>query len=216
MTAISEAKFPIVCDDPEAFFAEMRQSASVYQLDRQDGQAVYIEMLVEAAGAVEQMFRTTGHYGVPVLRAAGFVSITALRQIVLRAATRHIPTRILVAGDLDPAGHDIRARVGEDITAFAKNHYAADITVQTVALTEPQVDELALIRAPLDAKKRKKYPWWPHAWTVELEAVSPEDLARIVVAAIENLTDAATRQAVIDRETRERGDLMRQLEGGER
>ncbi|MEJ7788151.1 MAG: hypothetical protein WKF96_25395 [Solirubrobacteraceae bacterium] len=211
----TEQKFPIVCDDPEAFYAEMRSAASVYQLDRQDGQPVYIEMLVEAAGAVEQVFRTTGHYGVPVLSGSGFVSITALRGIVLRAETRDVPTRILVAGDLDPAGHDIRARVGEDIAAFAENH-DADITVETIALTEDQVDELALIRAPLDAKKRKKYPWWPHTWTVELEAVSPDQLAAIVSAAIEELTDADTRQAVIDRETQERADLMRQLEDGER
>ena len=47
----TEQKFPIVCDDPEAFFAEMRESASVYQLDRQEGQPVYIEMLVEAAAS---------------------------------------------------------------------------------------------------------------------------------------------------------------------
>src|SRR5687767_920381 len=31
----TESMVPIVCDDPEAFFAEMRQSASVYRLDRQ-------------------------------------------------------------------------------------------------------------------------------------------------------------------------------------
>ncbi|MEJ7894676.1 MAG: hypothetical protein WKF94_18745 [Solirubrobacteraceae bacterium] len=211
----TDAAFPVVCDDPEAFFAEMRQSASVYRLDRQDGQEVYVEMLVEAAGAVEQVFRTTGYYGVPVLSGSGYVPITALRQMVLRAEDREVPTVILVAGDYDPAGWDIRARVAKDVAAFAEGH-DADIVVETIALTEQQVDELGLIKAPVDAKKRKKYPWWPHEWTVELEAVSPDELAAIVVAAIENLTDADTRQAVINRETRERDDLMRQLKDGER
>jgi len=50
------------------------------------------------------------------------------------------------------------------------------------------------------------------AWTVELEALSPQELATIIFCAIENLTDADTRQAVIDREAEERADLMRQLE----
>lgn len=211
----TEAVFPVICDDPEAFFAEMRQSASVYRLDRQAGQPFYIEVVVEAAGAVEQVFRTTVDYGVPVLSGSGFVSITALRGMVLRAEARTAPTMVLVAGDLDPAGHDIRARVATDVAAFAEGH-DADISVQTIALTEAQVDDLGLIRAPMDPKKRTKYPWWPHDWTVELEAISPADLSAIVSSAIESLTDADTRQAVIDREADERTELMRDLEDGER
>ena len=72
----TESAVPIVCDDPEAFFAEMRESASVYRLDRQEGQPVYIEMVVEAAGAVDQVFRTTVDYGVPVRSGSGFVTVT--------------------------------------------------------------------------------------------------------------------------------------------
>ena len=203
-----------MCDDPEAFFAEMRQSASVYRLDRQEGQPVYIEMLVEAAGAVEQVFRTAGDYGVPVLSGSGFVPTTALRAIVLRAEMRDVPTVILVAGDLDPAGWDIRARVASDVAAFAEGH-DAEISVETIALVERQVDELELIQAPMDRKKRKRYPWWARTWTVELEAVSPDDLASIVIEAIEDRTDADTRQAVIEREAGERADLMKQLEAGD-
>ena len=60
----------------------------------------------------------------------------------------------------------------------------------TIALDEDQIDELGLAKAPMPAKKREKYPWWPHDWTVELEAVSPVDLAAIVIEAIESRTDA--------------------------
>lgn len=206
---------PVVCDDPEAFYAEMRQSASVYQLDRQDGQPVYIEVVVEAAGAVDQVYRTTSQYGVPVYSGSGFNSITALREFVVRAEERTVPTVVLVAGDYDPAGRDIRKRVASDIAAFAERHDAS-ISVQTIALTEDQVDNLGLIRAEMDDKKRKKHSSWPHTWTVELEAVSPQDLAAIVSSAIDDLTDANTRQAVIDREAEERAALMSQLQDGDR
>lgn len=210
----TESMVPVVCDDPEAFFAEMRQSASVYRLDRQEGQPVYIELVVEAAGAVEQVFRTTVDYGVPVHSGSGFVSVDALRKVVVRAEQREVPTVILVAGDLDPAGIDIRARVEDEITAFAVGHDLSGVEVRTIALTEDQIDELELIKAPMERKKRKRYPWWQHTWTVELEAVSPGDLASIVIEAIEDRTDADTRQAVIDREAEERAELMKQLEAG--
>ena len=49
---------------------------------------------------------------------------------------------------------------------------------------------------------------------VELEAVSTEDLADIISQAIECLTDADVRQAVITREAQERAELMRQMEEG--
>jgi hypothetical protein len=190
----TESAVPVVCDDPEAFFAEMRQSASVYQLDRQEGQSVYIEMAVEAAGGVDQVYRTTSEYGVPVYSGSGFVAITALRGMVLRAEQRDVPTVVLVAGDYDPAGIDIRARVADDIGAFADGHDVPGVEVKTIALDEPQIDDLAPAKAPMPAKKRERYPWWPHAWTVELEAVSPVDLAAIVAEAIESRTDADTRQ----------------------
>jgi hypothetical protein len=211
----TEMMVPVVCDDPEAFFAEMRQSASVYRLDRQEGQPVYIEVVVEAAGAIEQVYRTTVDYGVPVYSGSGFVSTTALRKAVLRAEQLDVPTVILVAGDFDPAGMDIRARVDDDISAFAMGHDVPGIEISTIALTEGQVDGLGLAKAPMPNKKREKYPWWPWTWTVELEAVSPVDLAAIVTSAIESRTDADTRQAVIDREAEERDELMKQLEEGE-
>jgi hypothetical protein len=210
----TESKIPVVCDDPEAFFAEMRESASVYRLDRQADQDLYIEVVVEAAGAVGQLFRTTADYGVPVYSGSGFVPVTALREMVLRAEDRDVPTVVLVLGDYDPAGRDIRERVASDIEAFADDH-DGDIDVETIALTEDQIGALGLIRAPIDARKRAKYPNWPHEWTVELEAVTPADLARIVVDQIEQRTDAETRHAVIEREADEREALMRQMEKGD-
>jgi hypothetical protein len=222
----TESMVPVVCDDPEAFFAEMRESASVYRLDRQEGQPVYIEMVVEAKGAIPQVYRTTEDYGVPVHSGSGFVSVDALRKLVLRAETREVPTIILVAGDFDPSGIDIRDRVADELDAFALSHEVPGIEMVTIALVEHQVDDLGLIRAPMEKKKAKRFPWWPYGrtvdirpdcpfgWTIELEAVSPADLAAIVVEAIESRTDADTRQAVIDREAAEREDLMRQLEEG--
>ena len=206
----TEAKTPIVYDAPETFLAEMRKRASLYRRDRQGGQELYLEVVVEATGAVEQVFRTTDGYGVPVYSGSGFVPVTALRQMVLRACGRPVPTVVLVLGDYDPAGRYIRERVAEDISAFADED-AAEIEVTTIALTEAQITGLDLIRAPMEAKKRRKHPGWAHDWTVELEAVSPADLALIVTEAIELRSDPDARQAVIEREAAEREALMEQM-----
>ena len=213
----TESAVPVVCDDPEAFFAEMRETANVYRLDRQEGQPVYIEVFIEAHGGVDQIARVVGMdtYGIPVYSGSGMNTVTALREIVLRAEEREMPTEVLILGDFDPAGIDIRDRAADDVLAFADDHYGTEVGVTTVTLTEGQIDALGLIKAPMEAKKRKTYPWWSHDWTVELEAVSPADLAAIVVEAIESRQDADTRQAVIGREATERADLMRQLEGDE-
>jgi hypothetical protein len=214
----TEKLVPVVCTDPEAFRAEMRASASVYRLDRQAGQPVYLEVFVEAAGAVEQVYRTTGNgYGIPVYSGAGFNTVTALREIVLRAEQREQPTTVLVLGDYDWHGEQIRKRVAADVEAFAEQH-DVEIEFHTIALTRGQIEEFDLIKqGPEDAKERKKLDnakrrGWPHDWTVQLEAMSPDDLAAVLVETIEDLTDDELRQAVLAEEAEQRAELMRQLE----
>ncbi|MDQ3672706.1 MAG: hypothetical protein M3364_09780 [Actinomycetota bacterium] len=144
----TEALIPVVCDDPEAFFAEMRASASVYALDRQRGQSVYIEVFVEAHGGVEQVAGIVGKdsYGIPVYSGSGYNTVTALREVVLRAELRDVPTLVLILGDFDPHGDNIRQRVSDDVGAFAEHHNDAAVEVQTVSLTFDQIDDLGLCR----------------------------------------------------------------------
>lgn len=211
----TESVVPVVCDDPEAFFAEMRASASVYALDRQRGQSIYIEVFVEAHGGVEQVAGIVGSasYGIPVFSGSGYNTVTALREVVLRAEPRDVPTLVLILGDFDPHGEFIRERVADDVTAFSVRHEGAGVDVQTVALTLEQIDELGLIKQTMDdPKKRKKYPRWPHEFTVEFEALAPDSLEQILRDEIDARTDAETRQAVLEEERLQREDLMAQLE----
>jgi hypothetical protein len=212
----TESLIPIVCDDPEAFRAEMRASASVYALDRQRGQQVYLEVFVEAHGGVEQVAGIVGAttYGIPVYSGSGYNTVTALREIVLRAEQREVPTLVLILGDFDPHGEFIRQRAADDVAAFAEHHPGVEVDVQTVALTETQIDALGLIKQPMDTKKRSKYPRWPYEFTVEFEALAPDDLDRILRATVDELTDPVARQAVLNEEREQRVALMAELEGG--
>jgi hypothetical protein len=209
----TESSIPRAYNDPAHFYASLEGAALAYRLDRQRGQDPYIEVFVEASGAVDQVFATTAQYGVPVYSGSGFNTVTALREVAVRAARRETDTRLLILGDYDPAGQFIRERVAAEVEAFAGEH-GAYIEVQTVALTLDQIAKLALIKQPMPAKKRARYPTWPHNWTVEIEAMAPDGLARVLRESIEALIDDETRQAVLWQEQRERAEVLRHLNGG--
>lgn len=208
----TESAIPRAYNDPAHFYASLEGAALAYRLDRQRGQDPYIEVFVEASGAVDQVFGTTGQYGIPVYSGSGFNTVTALREVALRAARRETPTRLLILGDYDPAGQFIRERVAAEVEAFGDEH-GAHIEVQTVALTLDQIAEFALIKQPMPAKRRARYPTWPHNWTVEIEAMAPDDLARVLRKSIEVLVDDETRQAVLRQEDRERAEVLHHLDG---
>ena len=80
-------------------------TAGAFRLDRQIGQPVRILLLTEAGGMVPQLASVAEPFGVPVLSAGGFDSVTAvyeLAQEVVREDERQ--TRILHVGDHDPSG----------------------------------------------------------------------------------------------------------------
>ena len=110
---------PGVCDDPEAFLAEMRDSASVYQLDRQEDQAVYIELVVEAAGAIDSLPDRRRH-GVPVYSGSGS-SVTRYGRCAARRVARHADRRSWSPGTSTRRAGTF-ARVWPRVAAFAEDH----------------------------------------------------------------------------------------------
>jgi hypothetical protein len=100
----------------------------------------------------------------------------------------------------------------DDVGAFASDHDAT-ADVRTVALTLDQIDAFDLIRQDVEPKSRQRYHdlGWPYDFTVQLEAMSPVDLAAALHNEIEAQTDAVTRHAMTDREESERDELRARL-----
>ena len=108
----TESALPFFYSGPDGFRASMRGAAERYRLDRQEGQERYLEVVVEARGAVEQVWRTTSPYQRPRLLRLRLLDGHVPARARPPGGGRDAPTTILVLGDDDdPSGIDIRSRV---------------------------------------------------------------------------------------------------------
>lgn len=191
------------------FWQAIAYEASTYTRDRSAGQRYAIEVWVEAAGMVPQAERVAHPYGAAVFSSGGFDSVTAKHDAARRFVERDRDTVVLHVGDLDPSGCAIVDSAAEDVAAFCVG-YDAPGTVEfvRVAVTPDQVERYGLPTAP---QKRDDRRGSEMDATVQAEALPPDDLAAILRAALDALTDRGVRQAVLDAEAAERADLADQV-----
>jgi len=114
----------------------------------QRGQAVFLELVVEAAGLMGRCARIAGPYGVPVYSGGGFDGLKGKRAFAERAADRLVPTLVLRISDYDPHGLMIAETSAEDSKAWAANHHYLDegwLEFERIALTLDQAQAADLL-----------------------------------------------------------------------
>jgi hypothetical protein len=192
------------------FWAAVRAAAEQYALDRLDGQALRLEVWCEAAGMVPQLERVAHPYGVPVFSSGGFDSLAMKYEAATRFIERSDLTLVLHIGDLDPSGRSIFDAAAEDVGALAADlGHPEAVEFSRVAVTREQVSRYGLPEAP--PKRTDRRGQWVGG-TVQAEALEPADLARELNLAIESELDLEVYERVLERERRERNDLLRQLQ----
>ncbi|MGI8513501.1 MAG: hypothetical protein ACR2NH_12835 [Solirubrobacteraceae bacterium] len=196
-------------DGVEDFEDETGRRARNYRRDRQEGQPARLELWCEAAGMLGQLARVAEPYSVPVFSAGGFGSLTANHAIAQRALDRLVPTVLLHVGDFDPSGVSIFEAMAEDAAAFVK----ADRTIETlhiepvrVALTAAQVRAYGLPTTPAKKSDGRSRDW--KGGTCQLEALAPDQLAKIVRKAILDRIDLTPYAAVLAEERDDRAELL--------
>jgi hypothetical protein len=157
----------------------------------------YVEVWVETAGMVPQIQSIADSFGVRVVGAGGFDSLTAKINAAIRLRSTDKPVHILLIGDYDPSGQAIMDAKVSDIIEFG-----AAAEFERLAVTPEQAEQYNLISAPQkDTDKRGEYM----AETYQAEALDPDVLAEIVRSRLaeligdENVTETET-QTKIDRE----------------
>jgi hypothetical protein len=198
----------------DAFLAEMRAKADLYPRDRQEGQEAFLELWCEAAGMVPQLQRVAAPYGVPIFSAGGQSSVSSNYQTAGRVCARDVPTLILHVGDYDPTGESIFDVLEQDVGAFAADD-GGDVEFLRVAVTPEQIAAFSLPTAPPKQSDSRTARWEDEGrgGTCQAEALPPDELARIVEAAILAEVDADALESMLELERTERAELARRLDG---
>jgi hypothetical protein len=144
---------------------------------------------------VPQLQRVCDPYSVPVYSSGGFSSLTAVRQIVDSCVQDTTgPTVLLHLGDCDPSGYSIYQAVFEDVAAFVEeDRLCAEqtFTAERVAINFEQVAEFGLVADPIKTKDSRSKVWKERGYTtkVEIEALAPDAIAKLLTEAIERHLD---------------------------
>jgi hypothetical protein len=197
------------------FWDVVRGAANDYRRDLAVGQPRNVELWCEAAGMVPMLKNIAHPYGVDVLSASGFDSVTNKYDAALRMSRVGVSTDVLHIGDHDPSGLSIVDAAAEDITAFVAD-LAPDLAPPLfvrLAVTEEQIERYGLQTAPQkDKDKRGEHM----GATVQAEALSPDQLAAEVRAGLESVVDLnilAEVRAVAYSERREILAVLDELPG---
>ena len=197
------------------FVEQYARDASVYTRDRQQGQRYRIELWAEAAGMLPQLARVAHQFSVPVYSNSGFVSLSAVRTIVDRAARADVSTVLLHVGDFDPSGESIFDAMARDAQAFLEQDRilaSTEIIPVRVALTGEQVRVFKLPTSPPKSSDSRTARW--QGETCQLEALAPDVLAAVLEDAIGAWINVDRLAVELRQEEVDRASLTRALTSG--
>ena len=196
-------------DSAEEFLDNCHHWAKGFELDLQQDQQFYVEVLCEAAGMVPQLDRVARRYGIPVRSSGGFDSTTVKHQLGRFYGNKSQPVVILHLGDLDPSGEHIHLNLQDDVGAFAE-HYGTFVDVRRVAVTAEHQAEFNL---PTGIPKKDDKRAFDYDFTVQCEALPPDVLASILTTEIEATIDMDIWEQAVDRQAEIRDQLVEALDG---
>lgn len=177
-------------DDREDFQRHIRELGEDYVRNKLAGQEVHIEAWCEAAGMLPQLYRVAEPFSVAVYSSGGFDSLTAKKRLADRTCSVGKHAVILHLGDFDPSGVSIFDAVAEDVRAFVmadRPHGLVSVEFERAALVEAQVRAYGLSTAPAKVSDSRSKTWT--GGTCQLEALPPDEIARILEEAIERRID---------------------------
>lgn len=185
-------------DSPADWAEAVVASAKRYRRDRQAGQDRRLVLWCEAGGMVPQLERVASEYSVPVYSSGGFDSVTAKHEVAVEFSQLGRAT-VLHIGDLDPSGVHMYGSLDEDVRAFL-DRLGGDVRFIRLAVTRDQVERMSLPTAPPKLTDRRSFV----GDTVQAEAIPPDELARLVRAAIVERFDAGRLAEVYELEHHDR------------
>jgi len=190
-----------------------------YRRDLMQEQLVAVEVWVEKDALSHLVYQVASRYCARVVVARGFASASYLNQArerILANAENGQDTTILYFGDLDPSGWEMPLDIQNRLEEMGVGE---SVKVKRCALNLDHVNQFKLSHNPDQLKpgdpNAQKFVAQFGLMAVELDALSPEDLQRLVQESIEQEIDMGVYRAALEEERADReklGELRARVE----
>jgi len=185
----------------------LAKSQHFYRRALWESQPVYVEIWLEKDALAGVLYEVTAELDVPLMVTRGYPSLSYLYEAAAAMAATGKPACLYYFGDYDPSGCDIPRAVEQGIREFAPQ---AEIHFERVAVTREQIERWALPTRP--TKKTDSRSKAFQGGSVELDAVGPADLRRLVRNSIIQHINAPRWALCLATEEQERATLRRLVE----
>lgn len=184
-----------------------------FKFNRWRNQPYFMEVMVEKQALEGVLLPVCNDLGIGFTANKGYTSVSALYQAsrrYLKALKRGKKVVVLYLGDHDPSGVDMTRDIKERLEVFC----GMPIDVRRLGLTKPQVDEFNLPPNPakMTDARAASYVEQHGRLSWELDALPPDVLADLVIAAVARRLDKAAWDKDVEKEKSMRGDLVKAAE----
>lgn len=180
-----------------------------YRRNLWENQDAYIEVWLEKEALAGVIYQVTARYDVPLMVTRGYPSLSFLASAAEDIEIEGEDSEVFIYyfGDFDPSGLDIARNVEERLDEMASTTF---INFERSAVTADQVDEMALPLRPTKRQDTRARGWV--GGSVELDAIDPASLRRLVEERIEQHVDTDALRVIQTVEAEERAQLRRLIE----
>lgn len=184
----------------------LRESQQFYRRALWDNQPDYVEIWLEKDALAGVVYSITERWDVPLYVTRGYPSLSYLYDAAEYLKAIDKPCFIYHFGDFDASGADAARAVRDGLREFG-----ADFSFEQVAVTEPQIRLWHLQTRPAKRSDPRAKGWGAEA--VELDAIPPDRLRRMVEDVIRGHVDPDALAALEREQAAERESLAAVISG---
>jgi hypothetical protein len=177
----------------------LQDTAHFYRKSLWTDAAAYVEIWLEKDALSGVIWPTTSTYDVPLMVARGYASLSFLHSAAEYISDLEVPTYIYHLGDFDPSGVNAGEKIEQTLRELAPR---AEIHFERIAVTPTQIKTWNLPTRPTKTTDTRSKGFGDIS--VELDAIEPGTLRRLVEYHIEKHLPAAQLQVLQAAEDSER------------
>ena len=159
----------------------LQDTAKFYRKNLWAGANCYVEVWLEKDALAGVVMPITSFFDVPLMVTRGYASLSFLHSAADHIRGLDVPTYIYHLGDFDPSGVNAGDKIEQTLKEMAPD---ADIEFARVAVEPWQIEEWNLPTRPTKASDTRSKKFGDIS--VELDAIDPDRLRRLVAEEIEH------------------------------